>query len=160
MLKIRQATVADAQLIATLNIPVQQLHHEARPQSFKPPRDDAEMVAHYVDVLKNPDNRVYVGEVDGQPVGYVYAIIYNHPDNPFGYARDYIYIDQISVNPDQRGKGYGKLLTETVLDLARKEGIERVTLSMWLFNSDAQQFYQKLGFSAYVQYMAIDLEED
>jgi GNAT superfamily N-acetyltransferase len=117
------------------------------------------MVAHYVSVLETPNNRVYVGEVDGQPVGYAYAIICQHPDNPFGYARDYIYIDQISVNPDRKGQGYGKSLTETVLDLARKEGIKHVTLSMWLFNADARKFYEKMGFTTYTQSMAINLED-
>jgi ribosomal protein S18 acetylase RimI-like enzyme len=160
MLKIRRATPEDAQAVATLNVPVQQLHHQARPGIFKPPSDDAELVQHYVSVLENPDNHIFIGEVDDVPVGYVYAQIYHRPETPFSLARDFVYIDQISVNPEQRGKGYGRQLTQAVIDLARKERIAQITLSVWLFNQDAIHFYEKFGFQSIIQSMEYTLDGD
>ena len=160
MLEIRRATPDDAQAIARLNAPVQQLHHEARPGIFKPPSDDGRMVQHYVDLLENPDNHIFIGEADGVPVGYVYAQVYRRPENPFTHAQDIVYVDQISVNPDQRGKGYGRQLTQAVFDLARKERIALITLSVWMFNGDAIAFYERLGFRPILQSMEYVLTED
>ena len=155
MLSIRQATIDDAQTIATLNMAVQQLHHQARPGDFKPPSDSADMVKHYQEILQSPNDRILIGEVDGQAVGYVYVRLFRFPENPFTYAVDAVYIDQMSVHHDHRGKGYGRQLVEAVIDLARREDISRVTLNVWLFNVEAIGFYEKLGFSAMSQAMEL-----
>jgi ribosomal protein S18 acetylase RimI-like enzyme len=160
MLTIRRATAEDAQAIATLNVPVQRLHHESRPGVFKPPCDGAEMVGHYVEVLENPDNYIFIGEVDGVPVGYVSCQVYRRPANPYSYARNFVYVDQISVNPDQRSKGYGKQLSEMVIEVARQEKISQITLSVWAFNTDAIEFYEKLGFRRLIQSMEFVLDGD
>lgn len=158
MFKIRRATSEDAQAIATLNVPVQRLHHKARPDIFKPANDSVAMVDFYTGLLENPDNFVYIGEADDKPVGYVSAQVHRRPEHPFSYAQDFVYVDQISVNPDQRGKGYGRQLTDAVIDLAKREGVARVTLSVWLFNEDAVHFYERLGFKGIIQSMEYILD--
>jgi diamine N-acetyltransferase len=157
MMHIRRATVADASTLSRLTGPVQTLHAHAYPQIFKQPFDDDAMTHHYEQVLTSASNYVFIGEVDGEAVGYVQALIVVRPENVFTFALEYINIDQISVNPEHQGKGYGTQLTGYVFELARAKGISRVTLTVWMFNTQAIRFYEKLGFSRVLGRMEINL---
>ncbi len=154
-MNIRRASIDDAELIARLNEPVQRMHAEARPDFFKPYTLDDDLITFYIDLLIAPENHIFIGEVDGQAVGYVYAKLNRRPESPFTFAIDEIVIDQISVNDDQRGKGCGEKLMQAVYDLAKAEHIQRVMLMVWDFNSHAIGFYKKLGFRVYSERMEL-----
>lgn len=157
-MQIRRATVNDAALLARLNEPVQRLHAEARPEIFKLPEpDDQTLIVWFSDVLRKPDSYVYIGEVEGQAVGCVIAQIIRRLENPFAYPMEWILIDQISVNPEHQRQGYGKLLLDAVLELARAENIKRVILDVWGFNANAIGFYKKQGFQVFNERMEIGL---
>ncbi len=158
MFTIRRATVDDAQLLAHLLEPVHRIHAEARPELFKPHSATGEILDVFRHVLSDADNYIFIAETDGQTVGYVYAQVERRPENPYTYAMDFVHVEQISVNDDQRGKGCGQQLMNTVYDLARKLGISRVTLGVWAFNTQARRFYEKQGFTDFVHRMEIMLE--
>ncbi len=48
----------------------------------------------------------------------------------------------LAVSEDHRGKGYGKLLTESMLDSAQKSGIT----FLYLLTTTADKFFAKYGF--------------
>jgi diamine N-acetyltransferase len=155
---IKRATTADAETLATLNGPVQQLHAEGRPGFYKPALMNDVLVQMYRDWLAQPDHHFFIGEVDGEPVGCIYAKIVRRPENPFTYAINALLIDQISVNPEHQGKGYGKQLLQVAYDLARAEGIQRIMLDVSDFNVNAIEFYKKQGFRVHTQRMEIILD--
>jgi len=158
MFTVRRATPDDAAIVATLNMPVQQLHADARPDTFKPASNSAEMVQYCQALLEMPDSHIFIGEEDGQPVGYAFVRVYRRPGHPLAYGGDSVYIDQMSVNPGRQGRGYGRQLAQAVLDLARAENITRVTLSVWEFNVNAREFYAHLGFVPVIQTMELALD--
>jgi ribosomal protein S18 acetylase RimI-like enzyme len=157
-MRIRQATTTDAALLAALNHTVQQLHHERRPELFKPPQITDDIIHFYEDALSQPDDFVFICYLDEQAVGYIYLKIIRSPENPFTYARDYLLIDQISVNADQQGKGCGRALMQAAYDFARQKNIRRITLGVLDFNADAIDFYHKQGFRVYHQRMELLLD--
>ncbi len=57
----------------------------------------------------------------------------------------------ISLRPQFRGKGYGRLLMETILDITKKHmpDLEKVTLTCFVTNENAKALYKKLGFVEY-----------
>jgi len=55
----------------------------------------------------------------------------------FGYIRDVV------VLPDYRGKGYGKLMVEAIIQRLKNEGVP----AMMLGTADAHSLYTKYGFS-------------
>ncbi len=68
----------------------------------------------------------------------------------FGHAKtwwtnDLIYIDELFVSPESRGKGYGKKLLEHTEEYAVTEGYEVITL-MTNKHMPAFEFYQHLDY--------------
>jgi len=146
--EIRQATLDDAATLARLNVAVHSIHTENRPDIFKPPNVE-ELTIFMASRLNNPTCVAYIAEVDSVPVGYTINDIVRRDENPFKDAHSYIVVDNISVEPAYRSQGVGEALMERVYALAREQGINRVTLSVWAFNERAIAFYERLGFSPF-----------
>lgn len=158
---IRQAVQADAEMLAQLNSEVQQVHAEARPDIFKPAGDLEPFINDFHGrLLANPDGRMLIIEVEGEPVGYVYAQVSTRPETAYGYGRSSVHIDQIGVKTPHQGQGYGRALIEAVFAMARAQGISRVTLSSWGFNTQAHAFFNKCGFKPYTHNFETFVDQD
>src|SRR5690348_5011489 len=93
---VRVAVAGDEGTLAALNGVVQELHVASRPDQFKPTRIE-EVREWYRQMLQNAAARVWIAEVDGEPVGYVLAIICERREGPFCPARKWCDLDQIAV---------------------------------------------------------------
>lgn len=144
---IRRAGPADAQLLAELNRDVQQLHADAYPHLFKQPGLDGSMAAYMAQALQNSLHLFYIAEVDGNPAGYLFAVIQERPETPMKLADRQVYINQISVKPIYQGKGCGTLLLAEVRELAGTLGIQTIGVDCWAFNQRALSFFQSHGFT-------------
>jgi ribosomal protein S18 acetylase RimI-like enzyme len=161
MMKIRQAGMEDAETVAGLICDVQQLHAQALPHLFKPADDPAPFVADCRErILADPDSRVFIAEDRGKAVGYVVARVLHQPETAYTYARSVVHVDQISVRPGYQGGGYGRALIAAVVELARAEGAERVTLNSWDFNTQAHEFFYRMGFKVTNYRMDMYLKEE
>lgn len=151
MAVIRQAGLSDVEILARLNSEVQQLHHGSRPDIFKPVTDLGMIAQDFRErVLAAPDGFVLLVEADGMAVGYVVAETVTRPETAFSYDRKYVHIDAIGVLPACQGRGYGGALVAAVFEQAQSQGITRVTLNSWAFNTDAHAFFRRCGFAPYV----------
>jgi len=160
MVTIRRATPADLGLLAELNQDVQRLHAEAMPDTYKPVSDLTPIIDDFENrVLANPDGWVYIAEIDGEAMGYACALRVQRPANPYTHTLDYLLVDQVSVKPAYQGMGYGRALMEAIFDLARAEGLSRLRLTVMAFNTNAIDFYARLGFEMFSYQMTIDLEK-
>lgn len=56
-----------------------------------------------------------------------------------------LYIEDLFVKPEFRGKGYGKALINHVIDKARKEKLERVEWTCLDWNIPSINFYKSIG---------------
>ncbi len=52
----------------------------------------------------------------------------------------------LAVKKEHQGKGYGKLLLKTFIDICRKEKVEKISLEVSLENKKAINLYKKSGF--------------
>lgn len=57
-------------------------------------------------------------------------------------------LDDVYVQENQRGKGAGTALIESLKDQLRRESITRIDVAVHLNNPEARRFYEKLGFVA------------
>jgi len=57
----------------------------------------------------------------------------------------------------EKGKGYGKLLTDFILKEAKKQKIKKINLDVHFKNKKAQNFFKKFGFSERTIEMSLDL---
>jgi ribosomal protein S18 acetylase RimI-like enzyme len=142
---IRAAIVGDEEVLARLNRFVQDLHLVQRPEHFKPTQI-RELAEWYDSLLQSSTARLWIAEVDGQPVGYLSAILHHHQENPFARARDWWEIDQIAVDPTYRRKGIARSLIVEAMNEARAQGIHQVEAVTWSFNGDIQEVLRRLGF--------------
>jgi diamine N-acetyltransferase len=148
---VRRATTADAELVSSLNADVQALHAAALPWRFKPPGPDTFPPAAAEALLAKPTHVVLIAEIDGEPVGYVYAEIIHRPETPFHYAHAMVHLHHISVRPEFRRQGVGNTLLEAVRSVGKDQDITLMTAEVWAFNEDARAFFRRNGFSAYTE---------
>ena len=98
------------------------------------------------ETIQAPDGVVLVAETRGRIQGavkfYPDAGQAHQGDWPAGAAS----IRLLAVSPAQRGKGYGRLLTQACIERARELSISTIFLYTGTFMAAARQLYEKLGF--------------
>lgn len=76
-----------------------------------------------------------------EPVGFA---VYFHNFSTF-LGRNGIYLEDLYVTPDSRGKGFGKALLIRLAEIARDENCGRLEWWVLDWNETAIDFYKKLG---------------
>jgi GNAT superfamily N-acetyltransferase len=84
---------------------------------------------------------VVIGEEDGAPVGF--ALFFHNYSTFLGQPG--IYLEDLFVKPEARGRGYGKALLTRLAQLARERGCGRVEWAVLDWNEPAIDFYKALG---------------
>ena len=93
---------------------------------------------------ERPYAEVVIAEVDGAAAGFA---LFFHNFSTF-LARPGIYLEDLFVRPEQRGKGVGKALLQHLAALAVARRCGRLEWSVLDWNVDAIGFYEKLGAKA------------
>ena len=97
--------------------------------------------------------------VEGECVlGYCFCVINKVKDSNFLQDKKTLYIDDLCVDETCRGKGIGKALYAYVLEFAKNEGCDNITLNVWTGNDNAIAFYQNLGFTPQKTYMESNIK--
>jgi GNAT superfamily N-acetyltransferase len=84
---------------------------------------------------------VIIAEEDAAPVGFA---LFFHNYSTF-LAQPGIYLEDIFVKPEARGRGYGKALLMRLAELARERGCGRVEWAVLNWNQPSIDFYKSLG---------------
>lgn len=146
---IRRARQTDIDGINDLLYQVLTVHHNGRPDLFKPNTKkytDSELRAIIAD-----DNRpVFVAADESEKIlGYAFCILQEHLDDNVLTDIKTLYIDDLCVDEKCRGKHIGTALYEHVLSYAKEIGCYNVTLNVWSCNPGAIKFYEKCGLTPY-----------
>jgi len=137
MLKIRPATREDVPLI--LEFIRLLAEYEREPQAA---------VATEADLLRDgfataqPKFRVVIAEWSGAPAGFAFFF--------FNYStwmgKPGLYLEDLFVKPEFRGKGIGRQLVDATVRAARQAGLTRVELEVFSSNTNAIALYERYGF--------------
>ncbi len=84
---------------------------------------------------------VMIGEEDGAPVGF--ALFFHNYSTFLGQPG--IYLEDLFVKPEARGRGYGKALLARLAQLARERRCGRVEWAVLNWNEPSINFYKSLG---------------
>lgn len=158
MIRIEPASPAHAASLARLNRHVHQLHVEHVPRFFVQP-SEAEAQAAFAGLLAQANVRAFIAYADDAPVGYVLVFIHEQAANTFNPSRRWLYVDQISVEPEWEGQGIGRQLMRTVVEYARSARIDELETDTWAFNSAAQEFFSAVGFQPKTERFWMHLDE-
>jgi ribosomal protein S18 acetylase RimI-like enzyme len=156
-MRIRKATSADIPLLSRLNVPVQEMHAKGEPGYFKMPSGDDFAMPFWELMFEHSNNHVWIAEEGGEAVGHIFVRVGHRDENPFMHASDYMYIDQVAVQPEHQGQGIGEALMDVVLQFAREHMLDFIALDTWAFNTEAHGFFEKQGYAEYNKRMWIKL---
>ena len=140
---IRKAAKEDIQRIIELLHQVNMVHHVIRPDLFKPHTtkyNEQELEA----MLDDDSKPIFVFD-DGMVLGYAFCQITEVKNNQLLEDIKTLYIDDICVDENARGKHVGKALYEHVLEYAKSIACNNITLNVWEGNEPAQRFYRNMG---------------
>jgi GNAT superfamily N-acetyltransferase len=87
---------------------------------------------------------VIIGEFRGEPVGF--ALFFHNYSTFLG--RPGIYLEDLFVRPEMRGRGFGRVLLTYLAKLAHERKCGRVEWSVLDWNGPSIRFYKKLGAAA------------
>ncbi|HEU4521918.1 MAG TPA: GNAT family N-acetyltransferase [Thermoanaerobaculia bacterium] len=84
---------------------------------------------------------VLIGDEDGQPVAF--ALFFHNYSTFLGQPG--LYLEDLFVKPEARGRGYGKLLLARLARIARERNCGRLEWWVLDWNQPAIDFYRRLG---------------
>jgi GNAT superfamily N-acetyltransferase len=84
---------------------------------------------------------VLIGEADGKPAGFA---LFFHNFSTF-LGRPGIYLEDLFVKPEFRGRGYGRALLAHLAEIARERNCGRLEWAVLNWNTPAIDFYKSLG---------------
>lgn len=148
-LTIKRASEENIPGINSLLYQVLMVHHNGRPDLFKP------HVKKYTDeelkvILQDDSRPIFTAlDEDGKVLGYAFCIFQQHINDNVLTDIKTLYIDDLCVDENVRGQHIGSQLYEYVLDFAKKSGCYNVTLNVWECNESARKFYEKCGLKPY-----------
>ena len=140
---IRKANKSDIKRIIELLHQVNMVHHVLRPDLFKP-HTTKYHEQELEDLLNDESRPIFVFD-DGEVRGYAFCQISEVKDNKMLVDDKMLYIDDICVDENARGRHIGKALYEYVRDYARSIGCHHITLNVWEGNDAAWSFYRNMG---------------
>ena len=142
---IRKANKNDIPGVISLLFQVNAVHHDIRPDLFKgnTVKYNEQELAELFDDESKPIF-VYVDE-DGNILGHAFCQIIDIKNNQLLQDIRTLYIDDICVDENARGRHIGKAMYEYVRDFAQSIGCNNMTLNVWEGNDSALHFYKSMG---------------
>ena len=141
---VRMALEKDIPKIEELLRQVDLVHYNGRKDIFKVGQKyNAEQLKN---ILKDETKPILVSvDEKDEVLGYCFCIIMQNQNNSVLTNIKTLYIDDLCVDEKLRGKGIGKDLYNSAVELAKNNGCYNLTLNVWSFNTSAIKFYEKLG---------------
>ena len=141
---IRRAEKKDVDSCLNLLKQVCNVHSKIRPDLFKMGQTkyiDKELEEIFLDDSKP----VFVYEEKDKVLGYGFCQINVIKGNVHPKEIKSLYIDDICIDEENRGRHIGKLIYEYIINFAREIGCYNVTLNVWEGNDSAKKFYESMG---------------
>jgi len=143
-MEIRFADSRDISGMIDLLQQVGEVHHQIRPDLFRSGAQKYDEAA-LLRLLADPGRPILAAIVDGKLAGYAFCILQETKNDPVLCDRKVLYIDDLCVDEQIRGKGIATALYSRLLEYARELGCDAVTLNVWCGNDSAMKFYEKCG---------------
>ena len=147
---IRKAISTDSDGVYRLLRIIADIHRNGRPDMF--PNLTSKYTPDEVKQrLSMDESGVFVAEIGGEVMGYVFCDIINE-----GTGQT-LYVDDLCVSPEARHCGIGRKLMDKAQEYGKSKNCAYLMLNVWEFNSDAVKFYEKYGMATRTRHMELKL---
>lgn len=143
-MEIRKACAGDIPGMIELLLQVGEVHHKIRPDLFRSGAQKYDETALEA-LLQDPNRPIFAAVEDGKLLGYCFCILEITKDNPVLMDQKSLYIDDLCVDENTRGKHVGTALYDYTCAYAREIGCDTITLNVWCGNDSAMAFYESRG---------------
>ena len=153
---VRKAEKRDIKRVTELLYQVDAVHHAIRPDLFKgntPKYNEQELE----DILNDESRPIFVYD-DGQVWGHAFCQVTEIKNHRLLQSIKTLYIDDICVDEQVRGKHIGQALYDFVRQYAKSIGCYNMTLNVWEGNDPAYSFYKNMGMKVQKTGMEVILE--
>ena len=103
-----------------------------------------------------PSAEVLLALENKEPVGF--AVYFHNFSTWLGRAG--LYLEDLFVRPEMRGKGYGRALLIRLAQISKERGCGRMEWAVLDWNESAIQFYRKLGATPMHEWTVFRLTEE
>jgi GNAT superfamily N-acetyltransferase len=103
-----------------------------------------------------PSAEVLLALENATPIGF--AVFFHNFSTWLG--RPGLYLEDLFVRPEKRGKGYGRALLVRLAQIAKERGCGRMEWAVLDWNDPAIQFYRQLGAAPMDEWTIFRLTED
>ena len=148
MLSIRPALAADVPVLSML------IHELAEFERLPVVVTEADLLRD--GFCESPKFRALVAEWDGQPAAY--ALFFDYYSTFEG--RGGLFLEDLYVRDQYRGKGIGKALLVRVASIARQQNCFGVRWQVLDWNTPAIEFYEGLGARSMDEWKTVSLDGD
>ena len=157
-MKIRRATKADGGRIAEFAVALAEQHYNYDPVRFTRLITVEGAAAFYGNRTEAENGAIFLAEIDGSVVGFAYVeyepVIYAELATKVAWLHD------IYIEPEAQGLGAGHELIGAVRDEAKRQGANKVLLSVSVKNENAQLFFERSGFRTTMHEMMLAIEKE
>ncbi|MCM1263831.1 MAG: GNAT family N-acetyltransferase [Butyrivibrio sp.] len=141
---IRRAKDIDIPKIEDLLRQVNLVHYNGRPDLFKKGTKYSD--SQLAEMIGDDTRPIFVAtDEDGQVMGYAFCIFEQRLNDNLMTDVKTLYIDDLCVDKQIRGRHIGKKLYDYVVNYAKESGCYNVTLNVWSCNEAAMKFYESCG---------------
>ncbi|MCP4552989.1 MAG: GNAT family N-acetyltransferase [Bacteroidetes bacterium] len=96
----------------------------------------------YLKGIDSVMQRLIVGELNNQVIGFCSLTV----NNNLWQAGNLGHVDELVIDKDYRGKGFGKKMIESITQIARDLKCKRIELDSGFHRKDAHRFYESIGY--------------
>ena len=95
-------------------------------------------------ILESPNTHLFmIYDADGIPTGMLTVAVYHTATGSKAWIED------VTVDENFRGRGYGKKIVEHAIEFIRNSGVDALSLTSNASRVAANELYQKSGFELY-----------
>ncbi len=152
--EVRLLRPGELDRVNALRKEIQELHHQGRPDFFRPSSKEHEDAAQ---TLLDGGARMAVAVRGGDILGYALFRFVHREANPYMHERSFVHVEEICTSAQHRNEGVGRALMAFIRQSARENGYARVDLDVWSFNESALRFYESEGFRPYRVFLEADV---
>jgi|GEM_PF-991640 len=131
---------------------IEELHRLNASWKFKKPKPIFSEES-YKKLVNDKNCMFFLAKDKNEIVGYSIAYKKEIFNIPFLKKRKWIHLDALSVKNNQKQKGIASAILREIEKWARKNNIKEIELDVWLFNTNAINFYERKGYEAFMQKM-------
>lgn len=153
-MKIRRAIKEDCVGIHKLLCDIARLHAEGNPDVFEG-REAKYDISDVEKIIEDQKKYVFSAVEDGKVLGYIICMENVTEADGLRRYRRVLYIDDLCVDEEARGKGVGKALFNEAKGLCAQLGCSALDLNVWSFNKNAIAFYEKMGMTESRRHMEL-----